>query len=68
MRVLRTIFAEMLGLFVDDWAFALCILLWVGVFASPLRAAFEVWAGPALFAGLAAFVLIFVLRRAGSGR
>lgn len=64
MNVLRTVFAELIGLFVDDWAFALSILLWVGVFASPLRAAFGAWAGPALFAGLAAVVLIFVLRRA----
>lgn len=64
MNVLRTIFAELIGLFVDDWAFALFILLWVGFFASPLRTAFGAWAGPALFAGLAAVVLIFVLRRA----
>jgi hypothetical protein len=64
MNVLRTILAELLGLFVDDWAFALLILLWAGVFASPLRRVFGVWAGPALFAGLTAIVLIFVLRRA----
>ena len=64
MNVLRTMFAELLGLFVDDWAFALFILLWVAVFASPLRTVFGVWAGPALFAGLAAVVLIFVVRRA----
>ena len=64
MNVLRAIFAELLGLFVDDWAFALLILLWIGVFASPLRAAFGIWAGPTLFAGLAALVLIFVMRRA----
>ena len=64
MNTLRTIFAEILGLFVDDWVFALSILLWAGVFASPLRTVFGVWAGPALFAGLAAVVLIFVGRRA----
>lgn len=64
MNVIRAIFAELIGLFVDDWAFALLILLWIGVFASPLRTVFGVWAGPALFAGLAAFVLIFVVRRA----
>ena len=64
MKVLRTIFAEMLGLFVDDWVFALLILLWVAGFASPLRTVFGRWAGPALFAGLAAVALIFVVRRA----
>lgn len=64
MNVIRAIFAELIGLFVDDWAFALLILLWIGIFASPLRTVFGVWAGPALFAGLAAFVLIFVVRRA----
>lgn len=64
MTLLKTIFAELLGLFVDDWAFALLILLWVGVFASPLRTAFGAWAGLALFAGLGVFVLVFVVRRA----
>lgn len=64
MKVIQTIFAELIGLFVDDWAFALLILLWVGVFALPVRTAFGIWAGPALFAGLAALVLIFVVRRA----
>lgn len=67
MKVLRTIFAELLGLFVDDWAFALLTLLWVSVFASPLRTILGFWTGPALFAGLAALALIFVLRRAGRG-
>ncbi len=67
MRVLRTIFAELVGLFVDDWAFAVLVLLWAGVFASPFRTIFGVWAGPALFAGLAALTLTFVLRRAGRG-
>jgi len=64
MKAVKAIFAEMLGLFVDDWAFALPALLWVGVFASPLRAFLGVWAGPALFAGLAGLALIFVVRQA----
>ncbi len=64
MTLIKTVFAELLGLFVDDWAFALLTLLWVGVFASARRAMFGVWAGPALFAGLAALALIFVVRRA----
>ena len=64
MNVFRIIFAELLGLFVNDWAFALLILLWVGLFASSLQTVFGAWAGPALFGGLAASVLIFVVRRA----
>ena len=66
MNSLRAIFAEMVGLFVDDWAFALSALLWVGVFASPLRLLLGVWAGPALFGGLAILALVFVVRRARS--
>ena len=64
MKVVRTIFAELLGLFVDDWAFALLLLLWVGVFASPLRSVLGMGAGPALFIGLAALMLAFVARKA----
>jgi len=64
MNSVKTIFAELLGLFVDDWAFALLALLWVGLFASPLRTHLGVWAGPALFVGLAGLALVFVVRRA----
>ena len=64
MKAIKAIFAELLGLFVDDWAFAVPALLWVGVFASPMRAFLGVWAGPALFAGLASLALVFVVRRA----
>ena len=64
MKVLRTILEEFVGLFVDDWAFAALILLWVGLFALILRPALGVWAGPALFAGLAGIVLGFVARKA----
>ena len=64
MKAVKAIFGEVLGLFVDDWAFALPALLWVGVFASPARAFLGVWAGPVLFAGLAGLALIFVVRRA----
>ena len=64
MKVIRAIFAELLGLLVDDWAFAALILLWVGVFALPLRGVLGMGAGPALFGGLAALTLAFVVRRA----
>ncbi len=64
MKVLRNILAELIGLLVDDWLFALLILLWVGVFALPgVRHALPL-AGPLLFGGLAALTLIFVARKA----
>ncbi len=64
MKLIRTIFAELLGLFVDDWAFALLLLLWVGLFLMPLRRVLGMGAGPALFVGLAALTLAFVVRKA----
>jgi len=64
VKVIRTILEELVGLFVDDWAFALLVLLWVGLFALPLRGVLGVWAGPALFGGLAALALVFVVQKA----
>ena len=64
MKVLRNILAELIGLLVDDWLFALLILLWVSVFALPgVRGGLPL-AGPLLFGGLAALTLIFVGRKA----
>ena len=66
MNVLRGIGSELLGLFVDDWAFALLIVAWVAAFGlfgprlpphSPLPAV-------VFLAGLAALTLAFVVRRA----
>ncbi len=64
MKVLRTVLEELVGLFVDDWALAALILLWVGLFALVLRSALGLWGGPTLFAGLAGIVLVFVARKA----
>jgi hypothetical protein len=64
MRWLGRIAEEIWSLFVDDLGLALAVLVWVGLIglgASRLGAA----AGLALFAGLAAILLISVLRRAG---
>ena len=64
MTTLRTIFAELFGLFVDDWIVAVSILAWVGVIAL-LRTHLPNALTPALlFFGLAAQTLFFVLRRA----
>lgn len=64
MTLLRTIMAELIGLFIDDWAFALLILVWVGLFAVPGIRAHLPYAGPALFVGLAVLTLVFVARKA----
>ena len=65
MKAIQAIWAELIGLFVDDWAFAGLTLLWVGVFAlPPVQRALGVWAGPALFIGLASLALGFVVRAA----
>ena len=66
MKLLRTIGSELLGLFVDDWAFALLVVAWVVLFAllgahfpahSPVPAAL-------FFVGLAALTLAFAARKA----
>lgn len=64
MKLLRTLLAELVGLFVDDRAFALLVLLWIGLFTLPGRHNLGAWGGPALFAGPAVFVLAFVVRAA----
>ena len=64
MKLIQTIFSELIGLLVDDWAFAGLILVWVALLALFVRRASGDWAGPALFAGLAVLTLIFVARKA----
>lgn len=64
MKHLRAAWGELIGLFVDDWAFALLVLLWAAVFALPPVRAHAAWAAPALFGGLAALTLAFVVRHA----
>ncbi len=65
MNILRAIGTELLGLFVDDWAFALLVLAWIGLFRllGPHRLS-----APLLFAGLAALTLAFVVRKANALR
>ena len=64
MNFLRNALAEIVGLFVDDWAFAGLALAWVAVFALPGVRAHPAQAGPALFLGLAVLTLVFVARKA----
>ena len=65
MNLLRSIGSELLGLFVDDWAFAILVIVWVLLFALlgprlPHTAAI----GAVFFTGLAALTLIFAWRKA----
>ena len=65
MKLLRTIGSELLGLFVDDWAFALLVVAWVLLFAAltphlPHTPAL----GALFFAGLAGLTLLFAWRKA----
>jgi hypothetical protein len=65
MSWLRAIWAELLGLFVDDAAFAGAILLWVLVMGGAAALGF---AGAAaailLFAGLAVILVVSAVRKA----
>lgn len=64
MRWIKSIVREIFGLFVDDGSFAIAILVWLGLAVAgvPRVAAGARWAGPALFAGLAAILIESVLR------
>ncbi len=66
MRLLKRIFDEALGLFVDDGAYAASIIVWLIGMAVLVR--FTVFgpvvAGPLLFVGLAAILVQGALRKA----
>ena len=64
MTVLRNILAELVGLIIDDWFFALLVLLLVGIFALPGVHHSLPLAGPLLFGGIAVLVLVFTARKA----
>ncbi len=66
MSWLKTIFNEILGLFVDDGSFAIAILVWLGLFwwLLPKLSMTGPWPAVILFAGLLAILIESVLRRA----
>lgn len=66
MHWIKTILGELYGLFVDDGAFALAIVVWLAVAGVLLPHAHlgNVELGAILFAGLAAILAESVLRRA----
>jgi hypothetical protein len=67
MLWLKTILAELFGLFVDDVRFALAIIIWLGLIRSglPRLNLPAAWNGVILFAGLATILAESALRRAG---
>jgi hypothetical protein len=66
MSWLRTIWTELVGLFVDDVSFAVAIVIWLAAahFLFQIGLVPGVWRGPVLFAGLAAIFVENTLRRA----
>jgi hypothetical protein len=66
MRGVLTIPRHLLGLFVDDGAFALAILVWLVVtgLLSLSADVTPIWRGPLLFAGLACLLGVACLRAA----
>jgi hypothetical protein len=66
MSGLKTIFGELLGLFIEDGSFAVAIFVWLGLvwFVLPHLPLPHVVQGPVLFAGLLAILLESVLRTA----
>lgn len=64
MNTLRAIVSELVGLFVDDWAFALLLVVWVGLFTAFGHRLPSTVAAPLLFLGLALLTLTFAVRQA----
>lgn len=64
MNFLRSAVAELIGLFVDDWAFAVALGVWVGLIALARHHLPSESLALLLFLGLAALTLVFVGRRA----
>ena len=66
MNALKTIWAEFIGLFVDDVSFAVAIAVWLAAMALLFQTPWAppAWRGPLLFAGLAVIFVENTLRRA----
>lgn len=64
MGWLKTIVQELWSLFIDDVGLAVAAIAWVGLIWLAAARLGEA-AGPALFAGLAAILVVSALRRAG---
>jgi hypothetical protein len=66
LRSLKTILAEIFGLFVDDISFAVAIIIWLVIIqlGLPRLNLPAAWNGVILFAGLATILAESALRRA----
>jgi hypothetical protein len=66
MQWFKTIFAELIGLFVDDGSFAIAIVAWLALLwlLLPHLSIPATWNGPILFVGLGLILVESVLRRA----
>ncbi len=66
MTWLKTVWAEIIGLFVDDASLAIAIAVWLAVAWLLFRVGVvaPAWRGPLLFLGLAALFVENTLRRA----
>ncbi len=64
MAALRMAARELIGLFVDDWAFALLLVAWVALFALLGHRLPGAWEGALFFLGLAIATLVFAVRKA----
>lgn len=69
MNLLRTLWSELIGLFVDDGSFAIAILVWLGIcrLLLPHLAAEPLWPPLILFAGLVLILVESAARRARQG-
>lgn len=68
MSVIRTIIAELVGLFIDDGLFAAAVVIWIlliGLVAPTLDVP-ALWRSVLMFAGLAVILIESVARRARS--
>jgi hypothetical protein len=66
MSVLRSLVAELFGLFVDDRSLALILVVWVAlVFALSRWGVSPIWLGPVLFGGIILILVENVCRRTG---
>ena len=66
MSWIKTIFGELIGLFIDDGNFAIAIVVWLGLawFVLPHLPIPHVFQAPILFAGLLAILTESVLQAA----
>jgi hypothetical protein len=66
MSVLRSLAAELFGLFVDDRSLALVLIVWVTlVFAMSRWGVNPIWLGPVLFGGIILILVENVFRPRG---